>query len=86
MIFTLKKNKKFLEFASVHENIYGTSIEAVEAVADFRKVNVVLFTVLLIVVIIPNDALKVAQGIIIIPDYQMEFHLGAGYIASCLNP
>ena len=39
---------KFLEFASVHGNLYGTSIEAVEAVADSRKVNVLLFTVLLI--------------------------------------
>ena len=53
------KDGKFLEFASVHGNLYGTSIEAVEAVADSGKV-VLLFTVLLIVVIIPNDALKVA--------------------------
>ncbi|XP_039003420.1 guanylate kinase 2-like [Hibiscus syriacus] len=33
------KDGKFLEFASVHGNIYGTSIEAVEAVGDSGKVN-----------------------------------------------
>ncbi|XP_044506464.1 guanylate kinase 1-like [Mangifera indica] len=31
------KDRKFLEFASVHGNLYGTSIEAVEVVADARK-------------------------------------------------
>ncbi|XP_038685436.1 guanylate kinase 2-like isoform X2 [Tripterygium wilfordii] len=31
------KDGKFLEFASVHGNLYGTSIEAVEAVADAGK-------------------------------------------------
>ncbi|TYH47130.1 hypothetical protein ES332_D11G390400v1 [Gossypium tomentosum] len=31
------KDGKFLEFASVHGNLYGTSIEAVEAVADLGK-------------------------------------------------
>ncbi|KAG8479770.1 hypothetical protein CXB51_029607 [Gossypium anomalum] len=31
------KDGKFLEFASVHGNLYGTSIEAVEAVADSGK-------------------------------------------------
>lgn len=30
---------KFLEFASVHGNLYGTSVEAVEVVADSGKVN-----------------------------------------------
>lgn len=33
---------KFLEFASVHGNLYGTSIEAVEAVTDKGKVYVLL--------------------------------------------
>lgn len=33
------KNGKFLEFASVHSNLYGTSIESVEAVGDAGKVN-----------------------------------------------
>lgn len=33
------KDQKFLEFASVHGNLYGTSIEAVEVVADARKVS-----------------------------------------------
>ncbi|KAF5737700.1 putative guanylate kinase [Tripterygium wilfordii] len=31
------KDGKFLEYASVHGNLYGTSIEAVEAVADAGK-------------------------------------------------
>ncbi|KAJ1429946.1 P-loop containing nucleoside triphosphate hydrolase [Sesbania bispinosa] len=31
------KNGKFLEFASVHGNLYGTSVEAVELVADAGK-------------------------------------------------
>ncbi|KAI5682922.1 hypothetical protein M9H77_04150 [Catharanthus roseus] len=31
------KNGKFLEFASVHGNLYGTSIEAVEVVSDAGK-------------------------------------------------
>ncbi|KAK9986743.1 hypothetical protein SO802_031694 [Lithocarpus litseifolius] len=31
------KDGKFLEFASVHENLYGTSVEAVEVVADAGK-------------------------------------------------
>lgn len=30
---------KFLEFASVHGNLYGTSVEAVEVVADDGKVT-----------------------------------------------
>lgn len=33
------KDGKFLEFASVHGNLYGTSIEAVEVVADAGKVK-----------------------------------------------
>jgi guanylate kinase len=33
------KNGKFLEFASVHGNLYGTSVEAVEVVADAGKVR-----------------------------------------------
>jgi guanylate kinase len=33
------KNGKFLEFASVHGNLYGTSVEAVEVVADAGKVS-----------------------------------------------
>lgn len=33
------KDGKFLEFASVHGNLYGTSIEAVEMVADVGKVS-----------------------------------------------
>lgn len=37
------KDGKFLEFASVHENLYGTSVEAVEVVADAGKVNVCIF-------------------------------------------
>lgn len=32
------KDGKFLEFASVHGNLYGTSVEAVEVVADAGKV------------------------------------------------
>lgn len=32
------KDEKFLEFASVHGNLYGTSTEAVDAVADAGKV------------------------------------------------
>lgn len=34
------KDGKFLEFASVHGNLYGTSVEAVEVVADAGKVLV----------------------------------------------
>lgn len=34
---------KFLESALVHENLYGTSVEAVEAVTDTGKVNLFLF-------------------------------------------
>lgn len=33
------KEGKFLEFAAVHGNLYGTSIEAVEAVTDRGKVH-----------------------------------------------
>ena len=33
------KDGKFLEFANVHGNLYGTSVEAVEAVTDAGKVN-----------------------------------------------
>lgn len=33
------KEGKFLEFASVHGNLYGTSVEAVELVADAGKVS-----------------------------------------------
>ena len=33
------KDGKFLEFASVHGNLYGTSVEAVEVVADAGKVK-----------------------------------------------
>lgn len=36
------KDEKFLEFASVHGNLYGTSIEAVEKVADEGKVIVLV--------------------------------------------
>lgn len=36
------KDGKFLEFASVHGNLYGTSVEAVEVVADDGKVNICL--------------------------------------------
>lgn len=32
---------KFLEFAAVHGNLYGTSVEAVEAVTDQGKVSFV---------------------------------------------
>lgn len=32
------KAGKFLEFAAVHGNLYGTSVEAVEVVADAGKV------------------------------------------------
>lgn len=35
------KDGKFLEFASVHGNLYGTSIEAVDVVADAGKVYIV---------------------------------------------
>ena len=31
-------DEKFLEFASVHGNLYGTSIESVEVVTDSGKV------------------------------------------------
>lgn len=34
------KDEKFLEFASVHGNLYGTSTEAVDAVADAGKVYI----------------------------------------------
>ena len=34
------KSGKFLEFAAVHGNLYGTSIEAVEVVADAGKVYI----------------------------------------------
>jgi guanylate kinase len=34
------KDGKFLEYASVHGNLYGTSIEAVEVVTDAGKVNI----------------------------------------------
>lgn len=37
------KDRKFLEYASVHGNLYGTSIEAVEVVADSGKVNMLIF-------------------------------------------
>lgn len=37
------KDGKFLEFASVHGNLYGTSVEAVEVVADAGMVNVLIF-------------------------------------------
>lgn len=33
------KDGKFLEFASVHGNLYGTSVEAVELVSDAGKVS-----------------------------------------------
>jgi guanylate kinase len=33
------KDGKFLEFASVHGNLYGTSVEAVELVSDEGKVS-----------------------------------------------
>ncbi|KAF3643003.1 Guanylate kinase 2 [Capsicum annuum] len=33
------KDGKFLEFASVHGNLYGTSVEAVEVVADAGRVS-----------------------------------------------
>lgn len=39
------KDGKFLEFASVHGNLYGTSIEAVEVVADSGKVTNLGFSV-----------------------------------------
>lgn len=34
---------KFLEFAKVHGNLYGTSVEAVEAVTDQGKVYIILY-------------------------------------------
>jgi guanylate kinase len=34
------KDGKFVEYASVHGNLYGTSIEAVEVVTDAGKVNI----------------------------------------------
>ena len=37
------KDVKFLEFANVHGNLYGTSIEAVEVVADAGKVDISAF-------------------------------------------
>ena len=33
------KDGKFLEFANVHGNLYGTSVETVEVVADAGKVS-----------------------------------------------
>jgi len=33
------KDGKFLEFASVHGNLYGTSVEAVEMVSDAGKAS-----------------------------------------------
>ncbi|XP_060178383.1 guanylate kinase 2-like [Lycium barbarum] len=37
------KDGKFLEFASVHGNLYGTSVEDVEVVADAGKVSLLPF-------------------------------------------
>lgn len=42
------KSGKFLEFASVHGNLYGTSVEAVEVVADAGKVSSFYLTIILI--------------------------------------
>lgn len=42
------KAGKFLEFASVHGNLYGTSVEAVEVVADAGKVYVYVGCVFLL--------------------------------------
>lgn len=36
------KDEKFLEFAQVHGNLYGTSVESVEVVADAGKVSTTL--------------------------------------------
>lgn len=58
------KYGKFLEFASVHGNLYGTSIEAVEAVADSGKVNGPAFYSSIIVLIVLNDALRVGHWIL----------------------
>lgn len=41
------KNGKFLEFASVHGNLYGTSVEAVEVVADAGKVSSFHLTIII---------------------------------------
>lgn len=38
------ENRKFLEFAHVHGNLYGTSIEAVEVVTDTGKVMLHILT------------------------------------------
>lgn len=37
---------KFLEFATVHGNLYGTSVEAVDVVAEKGKVNVLALLIL----------------------------------------
>jgi guanylate kinase len=41
------KSGKFLEFASVHGNLYGTSVEAVEVVTDAGKVSYFYLTIIL---------------------------------------
>lgn len=41
------KEGKFLEFASVHGNLYGTSVEAVEVVADAGKVSCLCLTIIM---------------------------------------
>lgn len=41
------KEGKFLEFASVHGNLYGTSVEAVELVADAGKVSFLCLTIIM---------------------------------------
>lgn len=48
------KDGKFLEFASVHGNLYGTSVEAVEVVADAGKVNLCIFVSLKPIIYFPN--------------------------------
>lgn len=49
------KDGKFLEFAAVHGNLYGTSIEAVEVVADEGKVYTCCFFAFVILELTSND-------------------------------
>ena len=48
------RDGKFLEFASVHGNLYGTSIEAVEVVADAGKVRISSLILCLFRYVIPK--------------------------------
>lgn len=67
------KDGKFLEFASVHGNLYGTSVEAVEVVADAGKVNLCIFVSLKL---IKKKCIFVSlKPIIYFPNTEYMYHL-----------